>query len=175
LSLRTSVTCVLASVPARCNFPGGGSGTKRNPPGRPGPRDPEPRRSQRLSRRDGTRAECGAQRRGGGAMDSSQNTPVEQRHLPVLLDTSVELLTPALRRPGAVHIDATLGMGGHATAVLDAAPEARLVGIDRDAEALALARERIGRAGHAERATLVHATYDDLPEVLEELGLDGAD
>ena len=85
-------------------------------------------------------------------MDSSQHTPVEQRHLPVLLDTSVELLTPALRRPGAVHIDATLGMGGHATAVLDAAPEARLVGIDRDAEALALARERIGRAGHAERA-----------------------
>ncbi|HJB12025.1 MAG TPA: 16S rRNA (cytosine(1402)-N(4))-methyltransferase RsmH [Candidatus Brachybacterium merdavium] len=108
-------------------------------------------------------------------MDSSQHTPVEQRHLPVLLDTSVELLTPALRRPGAVHIDATLGMGGHATAVLDAAPEARLVGIDRDAEALALARERIGRAGHAERATLVHATYDELPEVLEELGLDGAD
>src|SRR5699024_12512107 len=66
-------------------------------------------------------------------------------------------------------------MGGHATSVLDAAPEARLVGIDRDAEALALARERIGRAGHAERATLVHATYNELPEVLHERGLDGAD
>src|SRR5690625_6660683 len=108
-------------------------------------------------------------------MDSSQHTPVEQRHLPVLLDTSVARLPAARRRPGAARVDATLGMGGQATAVLDAAPEARLVGIDRDAEALALARERIGRAGHAERATLVHATYDELPEVLEELGLDGAD
>jgi len=108
-------------------------------------------------------------------MDSSQHTPGEQRHLPVLLETSVELLTPALQHPGAVHVDATLGMGGHATAVLDAAPNARLIGIDRDSEALALARERIAGAGHAERATLVHATYDEIPQVLAELGLDGAD
>ena len=100
--------------------------------------------------------------------------PAEQRHVPVLLDTSVELLAPALQEPGAIHVDATLGMGGHATAVLQAAPHAHLVGIDRDPQALELARERLDRAGVGERATLVHATYDEIPEVLEELGLPGA-
>ena len=100
--------------------------------------------------------------------------PAEQRHIPVLLDTSVELLAPALQEPGAIHVDATLGMGGHAAAVLQAAPHAHLVGIDRDAQALELARERLDRAGVAGRATLVHATYDEIPEVLEELGLPGA-
>ena len=100
--------------------------------------------------------------------------PAEQRHLPVLLETSVQLLAPALQEPGAVHIDATLGMGGHAAAVLHAAPKARLVGIDRDPQALALARERLDREGVGDRATLVHATYDEIPEVLAELDLPGA-
>src|SRR5699024_8266600 len=98
----------------------------------------------------------------------------EQRHVPVLLDTSVQLLAPALQDAGAVHVDATLGMGGHAAAVLHAAPRAHLVGIDRDPQALALARERLDREGVGERATLVHATYDQIPEVLEDLGLPGA-
>jgi 16S rRNA (cytosine1402-N4)-methyltransferase len=100
--------------------------------------------------------------------------PAEQRHVPVLLDTSVELLAPALQEPGAVHVDATLGMGGHAAAVLRAAPRAHLVGIDRDPQALELARQRLDREGVGERATLVHATYDEIPQVLEELGLPGA-
>ena len=100
--------------------------------------------------------------------------PAEQRHVPVLLDTSVQLLAPALQDAGAVHVDATLGMGGHAAAVLHAAPRAHLVGIDRDPQALALARERLDREGVGERATLVHATYDQIPEVLEDLGLPGA-
>ncbi|AXK44629.1 16S rRNA (cytosine(1402)-N(4))-methyltransferase RsmH [Brachybacterium saurashtrense] len=106
----------------------------------------------------------------------SQHTgrPAEDRHVPVLLDTSVQLLVPALREPGAVHVDATLGMGGHAAAVLHAAPEAHLVGIDRDPQALVLARERLDREGVGERATLVHATYDRIPEVLADLGLPGA-
>ena len=99
--------------------------------------------------------------------------PAEQRHVPVLLDTSVQLLAPALQDAGAVHVDATLGMGGHAAAVLHAAPRAHLVGIDRDPQALALARERLDREGVGERATLVHATYDQIPEVLEDLGLPG--
>ncbi|ATG55325.1 16S rRNA (cytosine(1402)-N(4))-methyltransferase [Brachybacterium ginsengisoli] len=108
-------------------------------------------------------------------MDETQSgRPAEDRHVPVLLNTSVELLVPALQQPGAVHIDATLGMGGHAAAVLRAAPAAHLVGIDRDPQALALARERLDRDGVGERATLVHATYDQIPEVLEDLGLPGA-
>ena len=108
-------------------------------------------------------------------MDSDRDDrPAEERHLPVLLETSVQLLTPALQDPGSVHVDATLGMGGHAAAVLRAAPRAQLVGIDRDPEAIALARERLDRAGVGERATLVHATYDEIPEVLAELGLPGA-
>jgi len=100
--------------------------------------------------------------------------PAEDRHVPVLLETSVELLAPALQEPGAIHIDATLGMGGHAAAVLLAAPQAHLVGIDRDPQALALARERLDREGVGRRATLVHATYDQIPDVLEDLGLPGA-
>ena len=100
--------------------------------------------------------------------------PAEKRHVPVLLDTSVELLAPALQEPGSIHVDATLGMGGHAAAVLQAAPHAHLVGIDRDPQALEFARERLDRAGVGERATLVHATYDEIPEVLAELGLPGA-
>jgi 16S rRNA (cytosine1402-N4)-methyltransferase len=81
----------------------------------------------------------------------------------------VELLAPALRAPDAVVVDATLGMAGHAEALLAANPAARLVGIDRDTEALALAAVRL--AGFEERVTLVHAVYDQLPEVLARLGL----
>ena len=108
-------------------------------------------------------------------MEQNQSgRPAEERHVPVLLDASVQLLAPALQQPDAVHVDATLGMGGHASAVLRAAPQARLVGIDRDPQALALARERLDRDGVGDRATLVHATYDRIPEVLEDLGLPGA-
>jgi 16S rRNA (cytosine1402-N4)-methyltransferase len=91
------------------------------------------------------------------------------RHVPVLLDRVVALLSPALQRPGAVLVDATLGLGGHSEAVLDACPEARLVGIDRDPNALRLAGERL--APHADRITLVHAVYDEIPDVLADLGL----
>lgn len=105
----------------------------------------------------------------------AQSPRAEDRHVPVLLQRCVDLLVPALTRPGSVYLDATLGMAGHAQAVLDAAPEARLVGIDRDAQALELARGRLERAGHGGRITLVHATYDEIPEVLDDLGLPAAD
>lgn len=109
-------------------------------------------------------------------METQEPPPLaEERHVPVLLRRCVDLLVPALEDPGAVYLDATLGMAGHATAVLDAAPHARLVGIDRDTQALALAQERLTRAGHAGRITLVHATYDEIPDVLADLGLPGAD
>ncbi|MFC4561450.1 16S rRNA (cytosine(1402)-N(4))-methyltransferase RsmH [Nocardiopsis mangrovi] len=94
-------------------------------------------------------------------------------HVPVMLDRIVELLAPALERPGAVLVDGTLGLGGHSEALLRAHPGARLVGIDRDPTAL----ERSGRrlAPYADRVDLVHAEYDAVPRVLDDLGITGAD
>jgi 16S rRNA (cytosine1402-N4)-methyltransferase len=91
------------------------------------------------------------------------------QHVPVLATRIVELLVPALARPGAVLVDATLGLGGHAALLLEAAPGARLIGIDRDPEALAIARERL--AAWASRIQLVHAVYDELPAVLAAAGI----
>jgi 16S rRNA (cytosine1402-N4)-methyltransferase len=96
-------------------------------------------------------------------------------HVPVLLERCLELLAPALQTPdgagrdGAVHVDFTLGLGGHAEAVLEAHPRAVLVGLDRDTEALAHSRHRLAR--FADRTHLVHAVYDELPDVLRTLGL----
>jgi 16S rRNA (cytosine1402-N4)-methyltransferase len=94
-------------------------------------------------------------------------------HVPVLLDRVVALLQPALGHDGAVLVDATLGLGGHSEAVLTRCELARVVGIDRDPEALRLAGERLASFG--DRFTGVHATYDRIPEVLAELGLVRAD
>ncbi len=91
----------------------------------------------------------------------------EPRHDPVLLGRIVELLAPALQRPGAVLVDGTLGLGGHSAALLQAAPAARLIGIDRDADALAVARQRL--APWAQRVELVQAVYHELPAVLRQL------
>jgi len=90
-------------------------------------------------------------------------------HVPVLLERCVGLLAPALRGPDAVVVDCTLGMGGHAEALLEAAPQVTLVGLDRDPEALRRSGERL--AGYASRTHLVHAVYDELPQVLDDLGL----
>ena len=91
------------------------------------------------------------------------------QHIPVLRDRVVALLAPAMAEPGAVVVDATLGLGGHADAMLSAFPQARLVGVDRDPEAIALSRDRLQPYGT--RTTLVHAVYDELPRVLNDLGL----
>jgi 16S rRNA (cytosine1402-N4)-methyltransferase len=95
------------------------------------------------------------------------------RHVPVLRERILDLLAPALAAPGALCVDGTVGMGGHAEAVLQRWPGVRLVGIDRDREALALAGERL--AGYGERVTLVHAVYDQAPAVLSDLGTSTAD
>jgi len=94
-------------------------------------------------------------------------------HVPVLLDRVLELLRPPLSRPGAVVVDATLGLGGHSEALLGAHPAARLIGLDRDPEALRRSAERL--AGFADRTDLVHAVYDELPAVLDDLGLPRVD
>ncbi len=94
-------------------------------------------------------------------------------HDPVLLDRVVALLAPALSHDGAVLVDATLGLGGHSEAVLTRCEQARVIGIDRDPDALALAGERLAPFG--DRFTGVHAVYDELPEVLADQGLDAVD
>ncbi|MBI2246133.1 MAG: 16S rRNA (cytosine(1402)-N(4))-methyltransferase RsmH [Nocardioides sp.] len=94
-------------------------------------------------------------------------------HVPVLLDRVVALLAPPLEREGSVLVDATLGLGGHTEAVLTRFDLARVVGIDRDPEALALAGRRLAPFG--DRFTGVHAVYDELPDVLARLGLDAVD
>lgn len=83
-------------------------------------------------------------------------------HIPVMLDRCVELLAPALQHDGAVLVDATLGMGGHSEALLTRFPNIRLVGLDRDTDALRIAGERLARFG--DRVTLVHTVYDAIGE-----------
>jgi 16S rRNA (cytosine1402-N4)-methyltransferase len=90
-------------------------------------------------------------------------------HVPVLLDRVVALLAPPLQEPGAVLVDATLGLGGHTEAVLSRCPEAHVVGVDRDVHALEAAGERL--APFAGRTTFVHAVYDEIPTVLRDLGI----
>ncbi len=94
-------------------------------------------------------------------------------HVPVLLRRCVELLTPALTRhhadgSGAVLLDATLGAGGHAERFLTDLPGLRLIGLDRDPNALEIARARLAR--FADRVTLVRTRYDGLAAALAESG-----
>ncbi|NYE93961.1 16S rRNA (cytosine1402-N4)-methyltransferase [Psychromicrobium silvestre] len=96
------------------------------------------------------------------------------RHTPVLRERCVNLLAPGIesanaRGERAVVIDATLGMGGHSEALLERFDNLHLIGIDRDTQALDLAGDRLAK--YAERIDLVHAVYDEIDEVLEDLGL----
>jgi 16S rRNA (cytosine1402-N4)-methyltransferase len=94
-------------------------------------------------------------------------------HVPVLLDRVLALLAPAVSGKTAVLVDATLGLGGHSEALLRAHPQLTVVGLDRDLDALARSRARL--APFAERTHLVHAVYDEMPSVLEQLGVPGVD
>ena len=88
-------------------------------------------------------------------------------HRPVLAERCLELLAPALAQPGCVMIDATLGMGGHTQLVLEACPRARVIGLDRDQQALELAGRRLAPFGS--RFQGVHAVYDQIGEVVRDL------
>ena len=94
------------------------------------------------------------------------------RHVSVLYQEVVDALRP---KPGGRYLDCTLGAGGHAVAILEAAGEgARLLGMDADPEALALARERLEPFG--ERVRLVNANFRQLAETARDEGfvpLDG--
>lgn len=91
-------------------------------------------------------------------------------HRPVMLDLVVDVLA---RRDDGVLVDATVGLGGHAEALLERCPGATLVGLDVDPEALAVAGTRLARFG--DRARLVRASYHDLPAVLRGQGLDAVE
>ncbi|MBZ0168410.1 MAG: 16S rRNA (cytosine(1402)-N(4))-methyltransferase RsmH [Kofleriaceae bacterium] len=91
---------------------------------------------------------------------------IEGRHRPVLLEEALAILQP---RTGGRYLDATVGLGGHAEAILaESAPAGRLFGIDRDAEALALARDRLGHFGG--RVELVQGDFARLGAIAAESG-----
>ncbi len=91
-------------------------------------------------------------------------------HTPVLVAETRELLEgPALR----VLLDATVGAGGHAWAFLEAKADGEVIGLDRDAEILDVARERLAPFG--KRARLHHAAFADLERVLQAEGIERVD
>ena len=84
-------------------------------------------------------------------------------HIPVLLEDVIEILRP---RPAGRYLDATIGLGGHAEAILEAsAPSGVVIGFDRDAEALGLARNRLAHAGT--RLSLRQGRYETLATLVE--------
>jgi 16S rRNA (cytosine1402-N4)-methyltransferase len=92
-------------------------------------------------------------------------------HTPVLVREVLDFLRP---RPEGVYLDCTVGAGGHAQAILDAAgPSSRVVGIDRDPEAVAAARQTLQRFGG--RAHVVPGDYRALARLAPDLGLAGCD
>ncbi|RBP64041.1 16S rRNA (cytosine1402-N4)-methyltransferase [Brevibacterium sanguinis] len=100
---------------------------------------------------------------------------MDSQHVPVLLTRVVELIgvgVRAAREAGItpVVVDGTLGMGGHAEAVLTEYPDVHLIGIDRDRQAIDIASRRLER--FSARTDIVHAVDDELPEILDDLGIE---
>jgi 16S rRNA (cytosine1402-N4)-methyltransferase len=114
---------------------------------------------------DGRRVEMGDNAPQRGDRPAAGQAPA---HVPVMVDRILALLAPALTGRPAVLVDATLGMGGHTEALLRAHPQLTVVGLDRDPEALRRSGARL--QPYADRTHLVHAVYDEMPEVLADLG-----
>lgn len=93
---------------------------------------------------------------------------IERIHTPVMLERTLELLAPAITSPNAVLVDATLGMGGHTAAFLEQFPELTVIGLDRDTDALGIARQRLAKYG--ERARFVHTVYDGIVDAVRSEG-----
>ncbi|MBD2763385.1 16S rRNA (cytosine(1402)-N(4))-methyltransferase RsmH [Kocuria sp. cx-116] len=102
-----------------------------------------------------------------------QDTPAEQRHVPVLLDRCLDLLAPGFDTASPIALDATLGMGGHTEAMLERFPHLTVVGIDRDPQALELAGERLARFG--DRFLSIHTTYDNVADAAAVAGVKTVD
>ena len=99
---------------------------------------------------------------------------MKAEHTSVMLDRCITLLAPAIEKsPSPVVVDATLGLGGHSFALLEKFPQLRIVGLDRDESAISIAQERL--ASFTNRVTIIHAVYDEMPTVLDGLGLTSVD
>ncbi|HYR26878.1 MAG TPA: 16S rRNA (cytosine(1402)-N(4))-methyltransferase RsmH [Thermoanaerobaculia bacterium] len=92
------------------------------------------------------------------------------QHQPVLLNEILEYLIPS--RPDGTLVDATVGLGGHSEALLEKHPSVRLIGIDRDPEALERSRQRLSRFG--DRVTLVQGRHESLIDILKQSGTERA-
>ncbi len=86
-------------------------------------------------------------------------------HRPVLPQETMRYLAPAR---GGLFVDSTVGLGGHSESILESSEQTRVIGIDRDREALSFATERLSRFG--ERFRPVHANFEELDRVLAEIG-----
>lgn len=95
---------------------------------------------------------------------------MELKHYSVLLNECIEALNI---RPDGIYVDGTLGMGGHSEQIAKRLTSGRLVAIDRDEMAIRRARERL--APYADRITFVHGNFRDLPQLLADAGVTGAD
>ncbi len=91
-------------------------------------------------------------------------------HVPVLLERVLELLAPSFAHDRPVLVDATLGLGGHAEAMLTRFEDLHVIGIDRDADALERAGQRLEPFG--DRVTLAHAVYDEVADVVRDAGFE---
>ena len=99
-----------------------------------------------------------------------QEESAENIHISVLLDEAVGILTAGR---GDSFVDATLGLGGHAEAILKELPKSRLIGIDQDTEAIAFARERLRAYG--ERVKILHANFSDIASIVDREAPNGVD
>jgi 16S rRNA (cytosine1402-N4)-methyltransferase len=98
----------------------------------------------------------------------------ELKHVPVALDRCIELLAPAFAdKSKPIVIDCTLGLGGHASAMLAKFSNLHLIGIDRDLTALAIAKTVL--SPYSDRINLMHGTYDEIETILAELNISSAD
>ena len=100
----------------------------------------------------------------------TEPSPHSGLHSPVLLDRVLDLLSPAIAKPGSVVVDATLGLGGHTESLLTAFPDVHVIGIDRDPVALSRARTRLEPFGN--RVTYAQAVYDEIGDVVTAAGHD---
>lgn len=91
-------------------------------------------------------------------------------HTSVMLDRCLALLTPSLsKKENPIVVDATLGFGGHSLSLLERFKNVRIIGLDRDQSALESAQQRLSH--YSDRLTVFHAVYDQMPEILNQLGI----